>query len=204
MARKTSPTTVEQIETSIHEVRGHRVMLDADLARIYGVETRALVQAIKRNAAKFPDDFAFQLTNQEVERLISQFVISNAPGRGGTRKPPWVFTEHGTVMAATVLRSPAAIEMSVYVVRAFIHMRRTLVAQSELAEQLRKLERGLAATFGQYDEQFRSSNGGMRFHIKTSHVAYSFLPRCRCRWSNRGAPLWTRWPARSRSQWGDI
>jgi hypothetical protein len=149
------PPTVEQLESAIHEVRGHRVMLDADLARVYRVETRALVQAVKRNAEKFPSDFAFQLTNQEVGRLISQTVISNAPGRGGRRKLPWAFTEHGAVMAATVLRSPAAIDMSVYVVRAFIHMRRALAAQSELAEELRKLKRGLAAKFGQYDEQFR-------------------------------------------------
>lgn len=155
MSRGENQPNIEQIEAVIHEARGHRVMLDADLARIYGVETRALVQAIKRNGEKFPLDFAFQLTNQEVARLISQSVISNAPGRGGRRKLPWAFTEHGAVMAATVLRSPAAIDMSVYVVRAFIHMRRALAVQSELADELRKLKRGLAAKFGQYDEQFR-------------------------------------------------
>lgn len=155
MPRAANPPTVEEIESAIHDVRGHRVMLDADLAGTYGVETRALVQAVKRNAEKFPSDFAFQLTNQEVVRLRSQFVISKTPGRGGRTWRVWAFTEHGAVMAATVLRSPAAIDMSVYVVRAFIHMRRALAAQSELAEELRKLKRGLAAKFGQYDEQFR-------------------------------------------------
>ena len=155
MSRGGNQPTIEQIESAIHEARGHRVMLDADLACIYGVETRALVQAIKRNAEKFPSDFAFQLTNQEVANLKSQIVISSSVGWGGRRKRHWAFTEHGAVMAATVLRSPAAIDMSVYVVRAFIHMRRALAAQSELAEELRKLKRGLAAKFGQYDEQFR-------------------------------------------------
>jgi hypothetical protein len=155
MRRSVEPPTVEHLESVIHEVRGHRVMLDADLARVYGVETRALVQAAKRNAEKFPSDFAFQLTNQEVARLRSQFVISKTPGRGGRTWRVWAFTEHGAVMAATVLRSPAAIDMSVYVVRAFIHMRRALAAQAELAEELQKLKRGLAAKFSQYDEQFR-------------------------------------------------
>ena len=155
MARAVHPPAIEEIESAIHDVRGHRVMLDADLARTYGVETRALVQAVKRNAEKFPSDFAFQLANQEVASLRSQFVISKTPGRGGRTWRVWAFTEHGAVMAATVLRSPAAIDMSVYVVRAFIHMRRALAVQSELADELRKLKRGLAAKFGQYDEQFR-------------------------------------------------
>jgi hypothetical protein len=145
----------ERIESTIREVRGHRVMLDADLAAIYGVETRALVQAIKRNARRFPADFAFQLTHQEVGRLMSQLVISNAPGRGGRRKLPWAFSEHGVVMAANVLRSRAAVDMSVHVVRAFVRTRRALAAHADLAEELRKLKRGLAVRFSQYDEQFR-------------------------------------------------
>jgi hypothetical protein len=155
MPRAGSKVTIKQIESVIHETRGHRVMLDDDLARIYGVETRALVQAVKRNVEKFPEDFAFQLTNQDVVNLKSQIVISSLAGWGGRRKRHWAFTEHGAVMAATVLRSRAAIDMSVYVVRAFIHMRRTLAAHAELADELRKLKRGLAAKFSEYDEQFR-------------------------------------------------
>ena len=155
MPRASQPPSVERLESVIHQIRGHRVMLDADLAAIYGVETRALVQSVKRNVERFPTDFAFQLTNQEVGRLISQIVISNAPGRGGRRKLPWAFTEHGAVMAATVLRSPGAIDMSVHVVRAFVRMRRALAAHTELADELRKLKRGLAAKFSQYDEHFR-------------------------------------------------
>ena len=133
-------------------------MLDVDLAAVYGVETRALIQAVKRNARRFPDDFAFQLTNQEVARLKSQSVILNAGGRspGGRRRgSPWAFTEHGAAMVANVLRSAAAVDISVHVVRAFIRTRRALAAQVELVDELRKLKRGLAAKFNQYDEHFR-------------------------------------------------
>lgn len=133
-------------------------MLDSDLARAYGVETRALVQAVKRNPDRFPGDFAFRLTNQEVARLRSQSVIFKVGGRnpGGRRFGiPWAFTEHGAVMAANLLRSPAAIDMSIHVARAFVRTRRALAAHAELADELRKLKRGLAAKFGQYDEQFR-------------------------------------------------
>ena len=117
-----------------------------------------MLQAVKRNPDRFPDDFAFQLMNQEVARLKSQSVILDAQGQnpGGRRRGlPWAFTEHGAVMAANVLRSPAVIGMSIHVARAFVRTRRTLAAQAELAEELRKLKRGIAAKFGQYDEQFR-------------------------------------------------
>lgn len=155
MPRSAPPPSVEQLEWVIHEVRGHRVMLDADLAAIYGVETRALTQAVRRNVDRFPSDFAFQLTNQEVTNLKSQIVISSLAGWGGRRKRFWAFTEHGAVMAATVLRSPVAIDLSVHVVRAFVRMRRALAVHTELADELRKLKRGLAAKFSQYDEHFR-------------------------------------------------
>lgn len=127
----------------IFEVRGQKVILDSDLATAYGVETRALNQAVKRNAERFPEDFAFELTPGEVSalrRLRSQFVISK-PGRGGRRHLPWAFTEHGAVMAASVLNSPRAVEMSVYVVRAFVRLRGLARTHSELAKQLAALER---------------------------------------------------------------
>jgi hypothetical protein len=152
--RKPQPPSVEQLESAIHEVRGHRVMLDADLAAIYGVETRAPTQAVRRNSDRFPSDSAFQLTNQEVANLKSQIVISSLAGCGGRRKRFWAFTEHGAVMAATVLRTPGAIDLSVHVVRAFVRMRRALVIHTELADELRKLKRGLAAKFNQYNEHF--------------------------------------------------
>src|SRR5882724_1096698 len=128
-----------RIESLILSVRGLRVMLDSDLAKIYGVTTGALNQAFKRNTKRFPDDFAFQLSSEETEVLISQIVISKK-GSGGRRKLPWVFTEHGAIMLASILNSERAVEMSVSVVRAFVLMREQLVANKELAGKLPDLE----------------------------------------------------------------
>jgi hypothetical protein len=129
----------QRIEEMIFSVRSQRVMLDADLARIYGVKTGALNQALKRNLKRFPDDFAFQLDDDESGRLMSQIVTSKK-GRGGRRKLPWVFTEHGAIMLASVLNSERAVEMSVSVVRAFVLMREQLTANKELAQKLGELE----------------------------------------------------------------
>ena len=110
------------VESKILEIRGERVMLDADLADVYGVTTKALNQAVKRNLDRFPEDFKFQLTAEVAASLRSQTVTSKQ-GRGGRRYVPWAFTEHGALMAATVLNSPRAVEMSVFVVRAFVRRR---------------------------------------------------------------------------------
>jgi hypothetical protein len=128
-----------RIESLILSVRGLRVMLDSDLAKIYGVTTGALNQALKRNLKRFPDDFAFQLSSKELEILMSQIVISKK-GSGGRRKLPWVFTEHGAIMLASILNSGRAVEMSVSVVRAFVLMREQLGANRELAQKLGELE----------------------------------------------------------------
>jgi hypothetical protein len=146
-----APVPVERIERAIHIVRGHKVMLGSDLAALYGVETRALVQAVKRNLERFPRDFLFQLNNQEVAALKSQSVISNPPGRGGRRSAPYAFTEHGALMAATVLNSPRAVEMSLYVVRAFVRMREVLATHKELAKKLEALERKTEALALKHD-----------------------------------------------------
>jgi len=114
-------------------------MLDADLAEVYGVPTKRLNEAVKRNAERFPADFMFQLTHEEVANLKSQFATSSL-GHGGKRKLPWVFTEHGAIMAANVLNSPRAVQMSVFVVRAFLKMRATLSETRELAGKLAALE----------------------------------------------------------------
>ena len=119
-------------------VRGQRVLMDSDLAELYGVETRILNQAIKRNLDRFPVDFMFQLDQEEFTNLKSQIVISSW---GGRRALPLVFTEHGAIMAASVLNSPRAIEMSVYVVRAFVQLRAVLVDHKALADKLAALER---------------------------------------------------------------
>jgi len=132
---------IEPVEGLIRLIRGQRIILDADLGRIYGVPTKQLNQAIKRNLDRFPDDFAFQLTNQEVAILRSQIVTSSS--YGGRRYLPFAFTEHGAIMAANVLNSTRAVQMSVFVVRAFVKMREALGTNRQLAEKLTELERRL-------------------------------------------------------------
>ena len=119
-------------------IRGQRVLLDGDLAQLYEVETRVFNQAVKRNLKRFPKDFMFQLTADEFENLISQSVTSRW---GGRRKLPLAFTEHGAIMAASVLNSDLAVEMSVYVVRAFVQLRAVLLDHKALADKLAALER---------------------------------------------------------------
>jgi hypothetical protein len=133
---------IGQIEQRILLIRGQRVMLDADLAKLYGVETRVLNQAVRRNPDRFPEDFMFRLTEAETKSLRSQFVISNT-GRGGRRYAPYAFTEHGAIMAASVLNSPRAVKVSVYVVRAFVKLREVLSTHKALARKLAELERRL-------------------------------------------------------------
>jgi ORF6N domain len=128
-----------RIESLILSIRGLRVMLDSDLAKIYGVSTMRLNEQFKRNISRFPSDFAFQLKQQEFMNLISQFAISKK-SHGGRRKLPWVFTEHGAIMLASVLNSPIAVESSVRVVRAFVLMREQLAAHKELSQKLGELE----------------------------------------------------------------
>ncbi|OHE82772.1 MAG: hypothetical protein A2107_03735 [Verrucomicrobia bacterium GWF2_62_7] len=139
----------ERLDSLIHEVRGQKVMLDSDLARVYGVETKALNRAVKRNAARFPNDFAFQLTTGECEALRSQIATASMRRQFGTaskrniRYLPWAFTEHGAIMAANVLNSPRAAQMSVFVVRAFVKMRSALTDTRALARKLAALEKEL-------------------------------------------------------------
>jgi hypothetical protein len=134
----------DEITRRIRILRGQKVVLDGDLASLYGVETRVLVQAVKRNLERFPSDFMFQPANQELAALRSQSVISKArPGRGGRRYAPYAFTEHGALMAATILNALRAIEMSLYVVRAFVRLRELVTANRALATKLDELEHRL-------------------------------------------------------------
>ena len=119
-------------------IRGQRVLLDADLAQLYEVETKRFNEQIKRNQTRFPPDFMFRLTDEEFESLRSQFATSK---RGGRRYLPMAFTEHGAIMAASVLNSDRAVEMSVYVVRAFVQLRTVLLDHKALADKLTALER---------------------------------------------------------------
>src|SRR5919197_3620593 len=132
---------IAQVENAIYLIRGQRVMLDSDLAAIYGVTTKKLNQQMKRNRSRFPEDFAFQLTAQELANLRSQIVTSK--GRGGRRYRPWAFTEHGAIMLASVLNSEIAVQASVRVVRAFVRLRETVAANAQLAAKLEELERRL-------------------------------------------------------------
>ena len=139
MADKQALILVDQIEPLIHDIRGQKMILDKDLASLYGVETVALNRAVKRNGDRFPDDFVFQLAEDEHEALRCQFGISK--GRGGRRYLPYAFTEHGAIMAATILNSPRAVEVSVFVVRAFVKLRHLALSHKELAAKLDELER---------------------------------------------------------------
>lgn len=136
---------VAPIEGAILVVRGHRVILASDLAGIYGVETRVLNQAVKRNSEKFPGDFMFRLTRSEAEALSRSRSQSVMLKRGQNIKYlPYAFTEHGAIMAANVLNSPHAVHMSVFVVRAFVRLRRMIATHKELAAKLDELERTVA------------------------------------------------------------
>jgi hypothetical protein len=139
----------ELIERKILVIRGERVMLDADLAILYGVETKRLNEQVRRNIERFPEDFMFQLTDEEFNCLRSQFATSNNPaGRGGRRHLPYAFTEHGAIMAASVLNTPLAVAVSVQVVRAFVKLREMISTHKDLAKKLEGLEQ-------KYDSQFK-------------------------------------------------
>jgi hypothetical protein len=145
MAKKSeSPVSVEQIDGMIRTIRGVRVMLDRDLAEIYGVPTFRFNEAIKRNRHRFPADFMFQLTREEFDSLRSQIAMSKT-GSGGRRTLPFAFTEHGALQAANVLRSKRAVQMSLFVIRAFVKMRETLLGTRELARKLAVLEKKLTS-----------------------------------------------------------
>jgi len=160
LAEGTAPVAAEEILLAIHVLRGQRVMLDADLAALYGVETKALNQAVKRNIARFPADFAFQVTDAELPNLRSQIVTSN---RGGRRYLPYAFTEQGVsdvglpsgaarekpAASPAWDRSPRAIQVNIEIMRTFVRLRRALANHEDLARKLDELE-------ARYDKQFRA------------------------------------------------
>jgi ORF6N domain len=140
---------VEDITRAILVLRGRRVLLDAELAVLYGVTTRRLNEQVRRNRKRFPDDFLFELTTEEFANLKSRFATSSW---GGRRKRPLAFTEHGAIQAATILNSPRAVEMSVYVVRAFVKLREVLSTNRELARRFQQLELRLDNKLTEHDE----------------------------------------------------
>ena len=147
--KKTSLIPIERIERRIYFIRDQKIMLDKDLAELYGVETKRLVEAVKRNIRRFPHDFMFQLNEEENDLLRSQIATSNiSTGRGGRRYAPYAFTEQGVAMLSSVLRSPRAIDVNVEIMRAFVRLRRMLASNVELARKLETLEK-------KYDSQFK-------------------------------------------------
>ena len=137
--------SMDRVSAAILIIREQKVMLDRDLAELYGVANKVLIQAVKRNADRFPEDFMFQLTEQEFNNLRSQFVTSSW---GGRRYPPYAFTEQGVAMLSSVLRSERAIRVNIEIMRAFVRLRRMLATNAELARKLAALEK-------KYDAQFR-------------------------------------------------
>jgi hypothetical protein len=154
MARAQHLIPLETIERRIYVIHGHKVMLDFDLAELYGVTTARLNEQVKRNRERFPEDFAFQLTREECDILMSQIAISNA-GRGGRRKLPWAFTEHGILMLSSVLRSEQAIQVNITIMRAFVRMREVMIAHKEMARRIDDMER-------KYDTQFKAVFDALR------------------------------------------
>jgi len=153
--------TTDDITTLIVTVRGKRVIWDRDLAALYGVPTFRFNEAVKRNRNRFPEDFMFQFKGDEAACLTSQIAMSKSR-RGGRRTLPYAFTEHGTVMAANILRSPKAIQMSVFVVRAFIRMRQMLIEQRGLARKLTALEEELTARLDVHETAINEILGQIR------------------------------------------
>jgi len=191
MKREMVAYTTDDITTLIVTVHGKRVILDRDLAALYGVPTFRFNEAVKRNRNRFPEDFMFQLTGDEAACLTSQIAMSKSR-RGGRRTLPYAFTEHGTVMAANILRSPKAIQMSVFVVRAFIRMRQMLIEQRGLARKLAALEEELTARLDVHETAINEILGQIRrllssppepeppkkrigFLVEEPHVGYESL-----------------------------
>lgn len=165
MTERPTPYLAHNIERLILVLRGQKVILDSDLARVYGVPTKRLNEQVRRNKDRFPQDFSFQLTAQEMNHLKSQIATSSAgslrsqfatskKGRGGRRYHPYAFTEHGAIMVANVLNSREAVKMSVFVVRAFVRLREALALHKDLARKLEALERQVGTHDARIQELF--------------------------------------------------
>jgi hypothetical protein len=141
--------SVQEIEHQIYLIRGHKVIFDSDLARLYRVTTFNLNKAVKRNLARFPPDFMFQLTNQELKDLVFQSGISSSASHGGRRSPPYVFTQEGVAMLSSVLRSDEAVQVNILIMRAFVRLKELSISHDDLNRRIDHLEE-------RYDQQFSS------------------------------------------------
>jgi hypothetical protein len=160
---ETALVTIDIIERKIYIVRGQKVMLDSDLAALYGVETRRLNEQVKRNFARFPEDFMFQLTKDEFENLMSQIATSSSGNYGGRRKLPNVFTEQGVAMLSSVLSSERAVQVNIGIMRAFVNMRKMLSTNEEVNKRLTELEN----KSGEHDENFKKVFAAIRLLISS-------------------------------------
>lgn len=149
------PHALTGISRRIRHIRGQRVLLDVDLAAVYGVTTKRLNEQVRRNIDRFPEDFVFQLTDQEVARSRSQFATLNSRRGSNTKYRPFAFTEHGAVMAATVLNSKQAVQMSIFIVRAFVELRVVVAANAALAQKLHALEKSVAMLDAETRRRFK-------------------------------------------------
>ena len=147
------PYSEDSIAPVIYYVRGEKVMIDRDLAMLYGMETRRVKEAVRRNIGRFPTDFMFELSDEEFQNWRSQFATSNSE-RMGLRYNPMVFTEQGIAMLSSVVNSPRAIEVNIAIMRTFVKMRKLMLQNVELSERLRELEETVTANFSEHDEKF--------------------------------------------------
>lgn len=157
---------LDHVERRIYEIRGYKVMLDSELAGLYGVTTFRLNEAVKRNKTRFPDDFMFKLTDVERDSLTSQIAISKK-GRGGRRTLPYVFTEQGVAMLSSVLNSDRAVQVNIAIMRAFVNMRRLVATNAEINKKLATIEKKL----GEHDGHFKQVFGAIRAMMKAESNA---------------------------------
>jgi hypothetical protein len=156
---------VERIANRIYLIRGEKVMLDSDLAELYGVETRTLVQAVKRNSDRFPDDFMFHFSEEELENWRSQIVMSNPAAKMGLRRRPYAFTELGVAMLSTVLRSKSAIQVNVAIMRTFVRLRELLDTHRDVARKIEEHDRQIAALFSAVQKLLASPDPPKKYPV---------------------------------------
>ncbi len=155
---ETAIVTLDQVERRIYLIRGQKVMLDSELAELYGVTTGRMNEQVRRNIERFPDDFMLQLTRDEFDNLISQFATSSPRNYGGRRKLPLVFTEQGVAMLSSVLNSERAVQVNIAIMRAFVNMRKLAVTNEEVAKRLAVIERKI----DHHDDNFKKVFGAIR------------------------------------------
>ena len=169
---ETAIVTLDQVERKIYTIRGDKVMLDSDLAVLYGVMTGRLNEQVRRNIERFPDDFMFQLTAAEFANLMSQIAISSSNNYGGRRKLPLVFTEQGVAMLSSVLNSDRAVQVNIAIMRAFVNMRRLVATNEEINKKLAAIEKKLGDHDGHFNQVFAAIRAMMKATSNSEQIGY--------------------------------